>query len=135
VFSANLPPISPIPATPPSPTGAGVETIIPLAADVVDAVTVTSKEIAIAAGVMLLLAVIFFFVRQFFVNWLVRDFKKSPNSADMAGWGLFGFLFFGSAIPVLAVTSGALLRVLFIAPLGALALASLVLCVVAARKS
>lgn len=135
MFSANLPPISPIPASPPSTAGAGVETIIPLAAEVVDAVTITSKEIAIAAGVMLLLAVIFFFARQFFVDWLVGAKKKSPNSADMAGWGLFGFLIFGSAIPVLAFTSGALLRILFIAPLGGLALASLVLCVVAARKS
>jgi len=134
VINANLPPISPMPASPPSPAGAGVETIIPLAAEVVDAVTLTPKEIAIAAGVMVLLAAIFFFIRQVYVNWLVREYKKSPNNADMSGWGLFGFLIFGSAIVVMAFTGGALLGVVFIAPLGVLAVAGLVFCVVAARK-
>lgn len=132
MFSANLPPITP-PAIP-APGPSGVETIIPLVTDVADALAPTTKDIGIGLGVLAFVTVLIFLVRHAFVNWLVKEHKRSPNSAGMAGWGLFGCLFFGSSILVLFIISSSLLKIAFIAPLAGLSLASLVFCIIAARK-
>lgn len=66
----------------------------------------SSKEIMIGVGTLVILAIVFFFIRISFVNYLTGPgLKRSPNSAGMAGWGLFGGLFFGAAIGCIALIS------------------------------
>jgi fatty acid desaturase len=66
----------------------------------------SSKDVMIGAGALLVLAIVFFFVRNAFVHWLIGpSMKRSPNSAGMAGWGLFGGLFFGAALGCAAIIS------------------------------
>jgi len=49
----------------------------------------------IGVGTLLVLAIVFFFIRMAFVNYLVGpSMKRSPNNAGLAGWWLFGGLFF-----------------------------------------
>ncbi len=68
----------------------------------------SSKEVVMGAGLLLLLSIVFFFVRNAFVGYLVGpSLKRSPNNAAMAGWGLYGGLFFASVIVCLAIFSKA----------------------------
>jgi hypothetical protein len=94
----------------------------------------SSKDIMIGGGVLLALTIIFFFIRNAFVNYLVSSLKRSPNNAGLAGWLLFGGLFFGSSIGCLALISNAFLTRLYIAPLAVLSLIFFILCIVVAAK-
>lgn len=95
----------------------------------------SSKDVMIGGGLLLVLAVIFFFIRNAFVNYLVGSLKRSPNNAGLSGWMLFGGLLFGAAIGSIALISKSYLTIMYIAPLAALSLICFTLCfVVAARK-
>jgi hypothetical protein len=66
----------------------------------------SSKDVIIGAGALFILAIVIFFIRNSFVNYLVGpSMKRSPNNAGMAGWGLFGGLFFGAAFGCFALFS------------------------------
>lgn len=94
----------------------------------------SSKDVMIGGGSLLVLAVIFFFIRNAFVNYLVSSLKRSPNNAGLAGWMLFGGLLFGAAIGSIALISKSFLTVMYIAPLAALSLICFILCLVVASK-
>lgn len=94
----------------------------------------TSKEVAIGSGALLVASLVFFFIRHGYVGWLVGSLKRSPNSASLAGWGLFGFLFFGMAIGCIGLISGSLLTLPIVVPLSALSLVCLVLCIFSSMK-
>lgn len=94
----------------------------------------TSKDLAIGGGVMLAAAIIFFVIRNAYVNYLVGSLKRSPNNAGLAGWGLFGGLFFGSAIGCLAIVGKSLMQIMYIAPLGALSVVCFVLMALVSSK-
>lgn len=94
----------------------------------------SSKDVMIGGGLLLVLAVIFFFIRNAFVNYLVGSLKRSPNNAGLAGWGLFGGLLFGAAIGSIALISKSFLTVMYIAPLAVLSLICFILCFVVASK-
>jgi len=95
----------------------------------------TSKEIMIGSGVMLVLAIIFFVLRMAFVNYLIGpSMKRSPNNAGFAGWGLFGGLFFGSAIGCTALVSKLYMTLPIIIPLACLSLICFVIALVVASK-
>jgi hypothetical protein len=94
----------------------------------------SSKDLAIGLGALLVAAVIFFFIRQGYVNWLVSSLKRAPNSASLAGWGLFGALFFGTAIGCIGLISSSLFTLAFVAPLAGLSVLCLVLCIVSSSK-
>jgi uncharacterized protein YacL len=99
------------------------------------AVGPTSKDIMIGAGVMLVLAIVFFFVRSAFVNYLIGpSMKRSPNNAGMAGWGLFGGLFFGSVLGCIALVSKTLMTMPLIIVLSVLSLICFVMAFVVASK-
>lgn len=94
----------------------------------------SSKDVMIGGGLLLVLAVVFFFIRNAFVNYLVSSLKRSPNNAGLSGWMLYCGLLFGSAIGSIALISKSFLTVMYIAPLAALSLISFILCIVVAAK-
>lgn len=94
----------------------------------------SSKDMMIGGGSLLVLAIIFFLIRNAFANYLVGSLKRSPNNAGIAGWGLFGGLIFGSAIGSIALISKSFLTIFYIAPLAVLSLICFVLCIVVASK-
>ena len=94
----------------------------------------SSKQMLIGGGVLLALAIIFFFIRNSYVNYLVGSQKRSPNNAGMAGWGLFGGLLFASAIGCAAIVNTAYLSALVIGPLAGISLVCFVLAFVVAAK-
>jgi hypothetical protein len=88
----------------------------------------SGKDWLMGALAMLALALVSFFIRSAYVNSLVSSYKRSPNTAGLAGWGLFGGLLFGSAIGAVALVSPELVKLPVLAPLVALSLLCLVMC-------
>ncbi len=93
-----------------------------------------SKDVMIGAGGLLVLALLFFFIRGAYVNYLVGSLKRSPNNAGLAGWGLFGCLFFGAAIGCVALVGKSYLTLAVLVPLALLSLVCLILCLVVSSK-
>ncbi|CAM3777921.1 hypothetical protein [Parendozoicomonas haliclonae] len=50
------------------------------------------RDFAIGAGIMVVLMVVFFFMKNAFAQSLVKNKRFSPNDAGAASWWLFGFL-------------------------------------------
>lgn len=94
----------------------------------------SSKEVVIGGGSFLIFALIFFFIRNAYANYLVSSLKRSPNGAGLAAWALFGGLFFGSAIASIAIMSKSFLTVLYIAPLATLSVICFILCFVVSSR-
>lgn len=66
------------------------------------------RDLAIGAGVMLVLAIVFFFMKNAYANSLVDSKKRlSPNKANSAGWWLYGFLMTSSFSVLLMIISPA----------------------------
>ncbi len=124
-----LPPLSTTPSAP-APVAAQLQVQLPT--ELLEGPT--GKDVAIGAGVMVAAAVVFFLIRNAYVNYLVGSLKRSPNNAGLAGWGLFGGLLFGSAIGCLAIVGKSLLQIMYIAPLGALSAVCFILMFVVSSK-
>jgi len=62
-----------------------------------------TKEMVIAFGGVLIAAIIFFILKNYVSKMLVASYKKSPRSADMAGWGLFCFLTISAVFAALVI--------------------------------
>ena len=88
----------------------------------------------IGGGVLIALAIVFFFIRNAYVNYLVGSQKRSPNNAGLAGWALFGGLLFASAIACVAMVNTTYLVVAVIVPLAGVSVLSFVLAFVVASK-
>jgi len=131
----NLPPIDQkaVESTTPSASN-GVLEVMP-SIDFASDTGPTSKDIAIGVGALLVLAIVFVFIRQGYVNWLVSSHKRAPNSAGLAGWGLFGALFFGSAIGCIGLVNKSLFALPYIVPLAVLSVICLVICILSSRKT
>jgi hypothetical protein len=124
-----LPPLSSSPSVP-APTN--VEQPIQIQLDL--GTGPTTKDMLIGGGVLLALAIVFFFIRNAYVSYLVGSKKRSPNNAGLAGWGLFGGLLFASAIGAVALISKSYLQALVIGPLATLSLMCFVLAMVIGSK-
>lgn len=62
------------------------------------------KQIVITVACLLLLSVVFFIIKNHFSKILVANHKKSPRSAETAGWAMFGALMLaaiGSSLGIL----------------------------------
>lgn len=128
--SSTLPPI---PSSPDVPGQASIQLQIPNVPEAL--VGPSSKDVMIGAGALLVLAIVFFFVRNSFVNYLIGpSMKRSPNNAGMAGWGLFGGLLFGGALGCAALVSKTYMTMLLIVPLATLSLVSFVVAALVASK-
>lgn len=125
-----LPPMSAVPSVP-APSGAALSVELKGGDDLGAS---SSKDVLIGGGAMLILAILFFVMRNAYVNYLVGSKKRSPNNAGLAGWGLFGGLLFGSAIGCLALVNKSYLQVLYIGPLTALSFGCFILAFVIASK-
>ncbi len=127
--TSGLPPLEQIKTDPQPTTGE-----MPVSINVDLGLGPSSKDVMIGAGLLLVLAIIFFFIRSAFVNYLVGSLKRSPNNAGLAGWMLLCGLLFGSAIGSIALISKSFLTVMYVAPLAAFSLICFVLCLVVAAK-
>jgi hypothetical protein len=94
--------------------------------------TTSTKEMVIAFGGILVAAIIFFIVKNFVSKMLVSSYKKSPRSADMAGWSLFCVLLLAAITAALAILDSAkFLTLPFLIPIGLAMLVSLIMFFVA----
>jgi hypothetical protein len=77
------------------------------------------KEMIIAGAGLLVSAIIFFIIKNYLSKQLVSNYKKSPRSAETAGWSLFGFLMLvaiGASLGILDATR--LLSLPYLLPIG-----------------
>jgi hypothetical protein len=87
---------------------------------------VDSRDALIGVAVLVVLAIIFFIIKNAYANWRVRE-RVAPSRANASGWFLFLGLLMVATIAVLAViNSGQFLAPLYLAPLGGVAAISLV---------
>ena len=92
------------------------------------------RDYAIAGGVLLVLLIVFFFVKGSYANYLVGR-KVSPNSANAAAWWLLIFLMGLAIASVLAIMNPVkFLAPLFMGPLASLSFVALVLTFVTGRR-
>ncbi|MGB5158065.1 MAG: hypothetical protein WBN77_11610 [Desulfobacterales bacterium] len=129
----NVPALPPITSSPETTQQGGSQIQIPSGPDFV--VGPTTKDIMIGGGVLLVLTIVFFFVRISFVNYLTgSSMKRSPNIAGMAGWGLFGGLFFGGTLGCAALVSKTYMTMPLIIALSVLSLICFAIALVVASK-
>lgn len=85
-----------------------------------------SRDALIGGVVLLVLAVVFFVIKNAYANWRVKE-RVAPSRANASGWFLFLGLMAVAAATVLGfVNSGRFMAPLYLVPLGSLALVSLV---------
>lgn len=93
----------------------------------------SSRDLLIGGAVLLVLFVIFFFVKNGYANSLVTK-RVPPNKANTAGWWLFLLLASLSTAAVLMVVNAAkFLTLLVMGPLGAVSLIALILLFVSSK--
>jgi hypothetical protein len=93
------------------------------------------RDYAIAAGILLVLLVAFFFAKNAYANHLAGR-RVPPGAATAAGWWLFIFLASLATASVLAILSSVkFLTPLFMGPLGVISLVALVLMFVSGKRS
>lgn len=126
---ADLPPMKPL-----APESRATAAEQPLPVDTPGAAPASGKDMAIGAGAMLVLAILFFIMRGAYANYLVGNLKRSPNNAGLAGSALFGFLFFGAAVGCIALANTSFLTLAVIVPLVALSGICLLLCMIVSSK-
>lgn len=123
------------PGAPTAPSGApgaaGIE-VAPVAG--APATDTSSRELAIGAGVFLVLLLIFFFVRNAFSHSLVRR-RVAPSSAESAGWLLFvGLSFLGAAVVLAIINASKFLTFAVTGTLMVVGVAALVGAALAGRR-
>lgn len=65
--------------------------------------TTSTKEMVIAFGAVLAAAILFLVIKNYVSKMLVASYKKSPRSADMAGWSLFCVLLLAAILGALGI--------------------------------
>lgn len=96
---------------------------------------IATKELLIAFGAVLAAAIIFFIIKNYVSKMLVSTYKKSPRSADMAGWFLFLVLLLATVAAALGILdSTRLFSLIYLIPLGVAILLSIIMFIVALRS-
>lgn len=91
-----------------------------------------TKEIVISAGIVLVAAIVFFIIKNYVSKMLVASYKKSPRSADMAGWGLFCILLLAAITAVLGILDSSKFMTLpYLIPIGLAIIASFIMFIMA----
>ena len=109
----------------PSPTTTTLAAPQPLGLDL-GAKKVDSRDALIGVAVLVVLAILFFVIKNAYANWRVRE-RVAPSRANASGWFLFLGLMAVATIAVLGfVNSGRFLAPLYLVPLGGLACVSLI---------
>lgn len=100
----------------------------------VEAVNTGSRDLMIGGAVLLVLFIAFFFAKNAYANTLVGK-RVPPAKANAAGWWMFIFLAsLATGVVLAAINSVKYLALMFIGPLGAVALVALILMIVSGRK-
>ncbi len=100
----------------------------------VDAVNTGSRDLMIGGTILLLLFIAFFFAKNAYANTLVGK-RVPPAKANAAGWWMFIFLAaLATGVVLAAVNSAKYLGIMFIGPLGVVALVALILMIVSGKK-
>jgi hypothetical protein len=95
---------------------------------------ISSRDLLIGGGILLVLFAAFFFAKNAYANTLVAK-RVPPNKANAAGWWLFVFLASLATCVVLAVVNSTkFMTPLIIGPVVAVGLMALVLMLVSGRK-
>lgn len=117
---------SSVPAAPGTPTATTSSTLsVPTPMDL-GPKKVDSREALIGVAVLVVLAILFFVVKNAYANWRVRE-RVAPSRANTSAWFLFLGLLMISAMAVLSViNSGQYVAPLYFAPLGGVAAISVV---------
>lgn len=94
----------------------------------------SSRDMAIGAGVLVVLFIAFFFAKKAYSDFLVSR-KNSPSRANGAGWWLFILLSSLATAAMLGIVNQAkFLNLLYVGPLMFIALVALVLMILNSRK-
>jgi hypothetical protein len=100
----------------------------------VDAVNTGSRDLMIGGAVLLVLFIAFFFAKNAYANTLVAK-RVPPAKANAAGWWMFIFLAtLATGVVLAAVNSAKYLGIIFIGPLGVVAVVALILMMVSGKK-
>lgn len=126
------PPAEPKPETEPGATAVTIETSpINIELGVSDT---SSRDLLIGGGILLVLMIVFFVVRNAYANMLVGK-RIAPGKANAAGWWLFIFLSSLATGTILAVVSPIkFFAPLILGPIGVIALLALILMIVSSRR-
>lgn len=88
---------------------------------------ISTKEMVIAIGAVLLAAIVFYIIKNFLSKMLVSRQLKSPLLADLAGWSLFCVLLLAAIAAALAILdSTKFLTLPYLIPIGLVMLVLLV---------
>jgi hypothetical protein len=94
----------------------------------------SSRDMAIGAGVLVVLFIAFFFAKKAYSDFLVSR-KNSPSRANGAGWWLFILLSSLATATMLGIVNQAkFLNLLYVGPLMFIALVALILMLLNSRK-
>ncbi len=136
---AKVPPSTATPSTPTAPTATTTTTapasnppLIQIGGDVRP--DTSSRDMAIGAGVLVVLFIAFFFAKKAYSDFLVSR-KNSPSRANGAGWWLFILLSSLATAAMLGIVNQAkFLNLLYVGPLMFIALVALILMILNSRK-
>ena len=128
--------LRPLPSSPPQPAGPqdGRATSQPFTAAPSNAAAEfghgpSSSDLVVAGGILLVLAIVFFFVRNGVRRHLIAE-RASLSAATSAGWAVFAFLVTLSSAVVFGLFGNLWNLLAFTVPMGALILVTLVLSIV-----
>lgn len=126
------PPAEPQPETEPDATAVTTEASpINIELGVSDT---SSRDLLIGGGILLVLMIVFFVVRNAYANMLVGK-RIAPGKANAAGWWLFILLTSLAIGAILAVVSPIkFFAPLILGPIGVIALLALILMIVSSRR-
>jgi hypothetical protein len=92
------------------------------------------KEILVGAAIVIVGALMFFFLSRWFSDHMVRR-RGSPTTARRAGWSLFFFLTFTTAMLVFGFLGGLWNNLFFVIPMAVFVIVALVMFIVSAASS
>lgn len=92
----------------------------------------SSNDVVIALAIILVLGIVFFFVRGGIRRHLISE-RASLSAASTAGWALFAFLMSVTVMVVFGVIGNVFRLIAFVAPMSLLVLATLIIAVVTYR--
>lgn len=93
-----------------------------------------SRDLLIVGGVLLVFVIAFFFAKNAYANMLVGS-RVPPRKANAAGWWLYILLLsLVTGCSLAAVNHVAFLKLIYVLPLAAVAVVSLILTVVSSRR-
>ena len=128
-FNLRPLPTQPLQPTPNPPAGPPAYSSAAPAAPFTFGTRMSSNDMVLAGGILLVLAIVFFFVRGGVRRHLIAG-RASLSAASSAGWAVFAFLLLLSITVVLGLFGNLWSLLAFTVPMGGLVLVTLVLSII-----